>query len=111
MSGNQSKSVNKFSPGPWVADRGVVISDGGRWLSSMLWGAVDGPDGYTADECHANCQLMAAAPDLLAAAVALVEMIDTHRRVYGHEKAGYVIDDNEQWRAVRAAIAKARGEG
>lgn len=42
--------------------------------------------------------------DVLVAARALLDMIDTHRRVYEYEKAHYVIDEGPEWAALRVAL-------
>lgn len=61
-------------------------------------------DGYRAraDEDRANSRLIAAAPDLLEALVALEAMAERYRPI------GYPIPDAQK--AARAAIAKATGD-
>lgn len=63
----------KFTPGPWRRDttggtRGDVRGANGRWVA-LCWGLGNG-DPYRAAykaECDANANLIAAAPELLAA--------------------------------------------
>lgn len=63
----------KFSPGPWLRDRKSgascdVRAAGGRKIA-LCWGLTTGDPTRKAyrDECDANANLIAAAPDMLAA--------------------------------------------
>jgi hypothetical protein len=90
----------KYTPGPWVVDdTGAIIGEGMALAS--VHGAEDFPclpeEDY--DECNvqcaANARLMAAAPDLLAACIAM------RRTMYSPK--------SEESIAADAAIAKALG--
>lgn len=48
--------------------------------------------------------------DLLKALKHLVGRVDQHRRVYGQEKAHYIIDENPAWKDARLAIAAAEAQ-
>ena len=80
-------SETRHTPGPWIAY--------GTWVSTS-----DGP--LIADcDTDVNADLIAAAPDLLAACEGLVDWIDPNEAMDGLNRE---IDD------ARAAIAKAKGE-
>ena len=93
-------SKSKHTPGPWVVKRGLVYNhicvEGGRGV-----GSPESDLGHTTgcvdknETARANACLMAAAPDLLEAAKAMVA-------------SGYVMDaDSPEWLPLQAAIAKA----
>ena len=64
------------------------------------------------EEAMANAILMAAAPELLAACVAALPLLEEYRqRVFtGRIRGDLLSGDYEPTQALRAAIAKARGE-
>lgn len=95
MSGNQSKSVNKHSPGPWRIRSGEILLVDGDSI------ALVSDDCETSAEYRANCELIAAAPDLMAAAEGLLNAIET----------GSNMDKVRAKIALAEAVAKARGEG
>lgn len=119
----------EYTKGPWRVEEGTTL----------IWGACDPDDtsdrgmgypitecktspgyslwakGPTADEGEANARLIAAAPDLFEACVALdVFWTESHPEgPDGNPKywIGTLSDKTlGVWRAARAAIAKARGE-
>lgn len=100
--GGEMGSV-KHTPGPWVV--GVTVDrTHGDWPVFRLRGLEDpNPDGA---EVQANANLIAAAPDLLAA----LEAMDRYFFIEDHTEDG----DPEAYRALyeqaRAALAKARGD-
>jgi hypothetical protein len=95
-------SESKHTPGPWVAEIGGqgsfmiedsnarVLCQRAAWYSSMV------------DESEANARLIAAAPDLLAALIAIADQLERVGDTRRH-KDGQYIDE------ARAAIAKAEG--
>lgn len=93
--------MSDHTPGPWED----IINDEGE-----LWVVIDNGDHDifigdmedTCGECHANAQLIAASPDLLAVCEALVNVADGKGDL-----------ERDYWKAVemaRTAIAKAKGE-
>ncbi|HEV2674109.1 MAG TPA: hypothetical protein VGV37_06165 [Aliidongia sp.] len=101
-------SVAKHTPGPWSNDDGLVNGietrprfrrPGSHSVSIDIFDASDWP-AEQHDEALANADLIAAAPDLLAAIKELVDITDQG-------------DTMDVWRealtAARAAIAKAEG--
>ena len=115
----------KATPGPWEA--GGKKSHGtsvyGPKTVSVAWvgcASTHGDLGHYAidsDEAHANAHLIAAAPDLYAelkAAEKILEdvLVSPWRGVMPFEpEASKMRADLEQIGRVRAALAKARGEG
>jgi hypothetical protein len=100
-----------FTPGPWAADlaHAIVTANGGRTLvCDCRAPTVPLGECYQAAE---DARLIAAAPDLLAALVALADKVDAtsdcdHKRVSCAE-IGCI---GEQVTAARAALRKARGQ-
>lgn len=84
----------EHTPGPWHTEEGSyghyvkVVDPTGRTVARIPWGGNDG----------GNAELIAAAPELLAALEAALPMIDGYR-----EGSASVCE------AARAALAKARG--
>lgn len=90
----------KHTPGPWM--RTPDDANPGYWFI----GTADDPHavvGLDGEMSEPDARLIAAAPDLLEA----LEGVEP----YLEEDPDYTDDYNERVRAVRAAIAKARGEG
>lgn len=87
--------MSKHTPGPWHYDEGDgwVVSDYPRHI---ICNPLDRSTNIGHEECDANAQLIAAAPDLLAALRAFVEFND--------EPMG---GPPSLWQAARAALAKA----
>ena len=88
--------MSKHTPGPWAvtlmpAGKAKVVDSHGFIIANVTGGP------YA--QGHIDARLMAAAPDLLAAAQYAVAMEDEPRFLY------------EAIRDLRAAIAKATGEG
>ena len=84
----------KFTPGPWKA-----VKSYGDWSIYAGDTYIAAPDASESDEIEPNARLIAAAPDLLLAAKAIIY---TDERGQG---AGYA----EAMQALVAAIAKAEG--
>ncbi len=86
------------TPSPWA------------YLALGKWFRVSNPDNVIAAEAYteANAQLIASAPDLLAACKA-VDAIWTEYQPFGpDDKTSFLHPDTTViWRAIRAAIAKA----
>lgn len=103
--------TSKHTPGPWVYNRTLVevrYDDGGEYPFTVCtmpcW-----TDEYKCER-NANARLIAAAPDLLAALEAAVEcgMVPVSSASEGG--ANRYSDQVRVADAIRAAIAKARGE-
>lgn len=103
----------KYTPGPWETlpeecDKPYIRVRGTRpgeryKIANVLTLAYEGVPAREADETRANARLIAAAPDLLEAAAAVVARWDTPNWKDA-APTGEVIA------RLRAAIAKARGE-
>lgn len=94
----------KYTPGPWVADGGVVYADHGLQVHIC-------DTGLFSDQPFENARLIAAAPELLEALKSLKELCA--EAIYSAEDGGDVPDRDHQslvWRLVNAAIAKAEGD-
>ena len=90
--------TTKHTPGPWAVVGGSIMVeyDGGFFDLAYVDGIF--PNGYlTVAERNANANLIAAAPDLLAA----LELM-----AYGHRHE----HECDCYKQVRDAIAKAKGE-
>ena len=89
----------QHTPGPWAVNPVGAVVDSFRAtgeivpVCALLWPT----DVRSEDETEANARLIAAAPDLLAALKALVDVIDLH----------YPRDHFTVLTSARAAIAKA----
>ena len=98
------------TPGPWVRDRASGLNcdvrGGNNRKVALCWGlsaaAAKNADPYRA-ECDANAVLIAAAPDLLAAARQAESLIPHLCDVDGSPATARVVD------MLHAAIAKAIG--
>ena len=94
-------SETKHTPGPWV----VKSARSGFYVESQFDVIVDSLDvsgRYGAIDDEANARLIAAAPELLEAAINVAQWWDSDNKI--SPKASGVID------RLRAAIAKAKGE-
>lgn len=96
----------KFTPGPWFS-HGVGVyntqdTDESRALIALVYSCADG-------STLGNTHLIAAAPEMFDALDAVWTEIDNARRD-GLKHALPVEHDNELFRMIRAALAKARGE-
>jgi hypothetical protein len=113
MSGNQSKPVNKFTPGPWavkvdqLGSPHVVAGERVLFLALQTVGVRGSLAGLPEGEVLANVELAVAAPDLLAALESLLKVFNR----YEHGDTLSIKERNAARNAVQAAIAKARGEG
>lgn len=95
----------KHTPGPWRVTGGsmtkyveATIRDG--WVQEVAAvGPTEADNGYGRQQ-DANALLIAAAPDLLTALEALMQL----------ESRGRVMPVGKEWDTARAAIAKATGE-
>ena len=81
------------SPGPWQFDGQVILDADGGHVASPIGCDVADID----DEPIANAQLIAAAPDLLAACERVMQLAVS-------------VEGDEVFSQVKVAIAKARGE-
>lgn len=84
------------TPGPWKAT-GKEVGTDYEATHGMVASIIGMPNRW---ETEANARLIAAAPDLYAAVEALLAL---------HADDG-TRDDVPEWKAARAALAKARGE-
>lgn len=97
--------TTKHTPGPWTmhprGEDGAEV----RAITSVAWCGIASTHGASgsqvirADEAQANARLIAAAPDLLAACEAIIDA------------ATPWAPDTPALMMVRAAIAKAKGDG
>lgn len=116
--------MSEHTPGPWECttrdwrgeetDRGVYIHGDARETCDDETGE---PDGTVATSVAivvgdrevpavwASAHLIAASPDLLAACEAMLAQLDRLRTLWGYDPAPRRLMD-----AMRAAVAKARGE-
>lgn len=111
----------EHTPGPWSAVKSTTMatSRAGRFelacITIMPAGDYRGPvadlqscdhiQGITMAECEANARLISAAPDLLDAAAAALQLLEQLNRGIGaRDGAWYEVA------GLRAAIAKARGD-
>lgn len=86
---------SKHTPGPWRIDSGGrIVNDPDHATSERDYQIADPLERNTFAECRANARLIAAAPELLAACEEAAKFCP----VYMQDR-------------LRAAIAKARGEG
>jgi hypothetical protein len=113
-------SETKFTPGPWEWDSGLIPPDGpGRYADVY----VDGGDKIIASfnemrefspaEGRANAHLIAAAPDLYAAAKASVEAYDEMVASLGDDEFSAPAPgslDSPDITLARTALSRARGE-
>ncbi len=101
----------QHTPGPWtafIAQNTVAVCIGNKTDGSfghrpcvVNWQGFDSCD-LPIEKQAANARLIAAAPDLLAALMAL-------NKAYGHPFTGQNGNSGECWALARAAIAKAEG--
>jgi len=97
----------KHTPGPWTSNAFArepdceyfVAGPEGQWLADV-GGGEDYVDHSSMDTQRANARLIAAAPDLLAACEAVLDMVESEGRDTGR---GGAFSD------MRDAIAKATG--
>ncbi len=96
------------TPGPWIADLGEAYrvraqQDGGQVAIMMSLKGQHGLAGRrSGDEVAANARLIAAAPDLLEALIAITNQLERIGDTREHKDGAFIRD-------ARAAIAKATG--
>ncbi len=100
--------TSKHTPGPWVAD---IKADGSTevWSADYSMFIAKRHQMNDRDEAKANTNLIAAAPDLLAALEKIVFDEERRRKDLRHNSPAAKFCD-ARLDAARAAIAKARGE-
>lgn len=101
--------MSKHTPGPWrLADCGKHRPGDEAWKRCAHIATIDGPLPTTL----ANMQLKAAAPDLLEACTLALGIMEQTNRVNVPPMAKFITVDfaPEDVAALRAAIAKAKGE-
>lgn len=109
MSAAPNSEKTAWTPGPWRAERsrdfsgdvGIACPDG---VLAECFAAIR-VHSERSDEVNANARLIAAAPDLFNAAVLALELIECLQDEEGHSPSTAI-----PARALRAAIAAARGE-
>jgi len=92
--GEEMKNMTGHTPGPWTVyhdDEGVEI----RGNDDLMGVIING------NEMDANAQLIAAAPEMYAVLVDLIEQVEAYDRLHGPNSCPISPD------AARAAIAKA----
>jgi len=98
----------EFTPGPWhVVDR-VNVQSGP--IGFLAYVSTAGARGRTIEEAEANAQLIAAAPDLLAACEALISALETAIRDFRAVGMHQVPAEKQALALGRATIAKALGK-
>lgn len=58
--------MSKHTPGPWVNSNGTVHKKSGGWVANC-----DGHNGSGCEQCNANANLIAAAPEMYEALIRL----------------------------------------
>ena len=97
--------MSRHTPGPWFIEREWDMQPGticilGDGMDGQPWLVCCGSDDCSADEVlEANANLIAAAPDLLAACQEFVRKVES-----GEARS------RRSYAQMKAAIAKARGE-
>jgi hypothetical protein len=89
--------MTAHTPGPWERNIKPATKYSTVWSGRNTHVAHVTSNGLSPEEVEANISLVAAAPDLLAALVGLVEEWDDGL-------------DDPFWNAARAAIARAKGD-
>ena len=89
----------EFTPGPWERRGFDVYQEGALHLVAAAWGDCAPTQAEVDASRLANAQLIAAAPDLLAAC----EAVDREKDGWGHISA-------DTWHMVEVALARAKGE-
>lgn len=95
--------MSEYTPGPWTYLGGDLLVDSPYWgqIRSENWDLIaQQPEG---DDRHDDFVLMAAAPDLLEAAVELLERVKVEHSIYD------LMNIDEEIAAMERAIAKATG--
>jgi hypothetical protein len=94
---------HRHTPGPWNDNAPEVIADHhGNVIASMAETMNDDLDTPWSEEImEANCQLLASAPDLLAALIEMRKVFDPHRPKSAEARACGVAD-----RAIAEAITR-----
>jgi hypothetical protein len=113
------KTQNQYTPGPWILSQFKASEDTHRW--SVIARASDdnrlvdvctcypiSDDGQEGAECHANAQLIAAAPLLVEALENLLSEFESRTALI--ETCDMDDDELASMDAARAALAKAKGE-
>lgn len=117
--------MGNHTPGPWTVDESLclgAINNGKRHIAmANLYNSPDENFRVDREQQLANAQLIAAAPDLLAALKAILPMAENGAAKPGHEgfcgpeqscdcECMYAAYDSERLYNARAAIRKAEGE-
>jgi hypothetical protein len=91
--------MSKHTPGPWATNETRIESEHEHgWVNDgWIIAGCEGPD------ARANARLIAAAPDLLDACMALLDLVENWHPIEGMPAM------SEQCGKVRKAIAKATG--
>lgn len=110
-----------FTPGPWTYDipadleahglkgDGILRNATNHWIADVF---INIDDDISPEEGMANRYLIAAAPELLAAATRVLGLMEELAEPSRKTSAGYIkslISNGETFRFMRAAIAKATG--
>lgn len=108
--------MSKHTPGNWIdwndeEDNWLLVQEDTQQVIALF---PKGDTESTKDEALANCQLCAAAPELLAALKALLAYADAYSEKMleigrGAEELGEGADSSSVAGMARAAIAKAEG--
>ncbi len=110
--------MNKHTPAPWHVGigngEGSIFSDSGRTRledgGTTLYPICSYNRGWNADEDAANARLIAAAPELLEALIALLNVESAALHGARTSAANDGLDVPYHFAAARAAIAKATGD-
>lgn len=105
----------QHTPGPWALDEdsNIMAHDGAVAVAVVMladdYPCLDHDEDEAVEkvqvECEANARLMAAAPDMLTALVAMDRALDAI-----HDFMPLPFEHHRAWIAARAVIAKATGQ-
>jgi len=99
------QTQTKHTPGPWTTNRTSDTSEGRSIGTAKGSIALLTEDRYTASEQTANARIIAAAPDLLAAAERVARLMEWK------DTPSSMVEIDAVKAQLRSAIARARGEG
>jgi len=93
--------ISTHTPGPWIIQPTSRAGNGSAWRDIVSTGTTFSPC-YVSEALERDAQLIAAAPDLLAALQSVVARYAPTTSPADDEVAA-------MWRSARSAIAKAQG--
>lgn len=100
---------SKHAPGPWVRNMGALKDANGRVIEVAGLGMAHFSGDDKDEAAHANSDLIAAAPEMLAALKSLEYWFDTDQEILDEMSEDERRDNASKLEMIRAAIAKAEG--